>query len=109
MTFFYPQLYNNEEGLSGVGVSYPVLSVAVSRANDASSFLDHLEDDATVDVAHNVGIIWRHDPAVGRRLVSMTVDLMMGLQCLLLTPGLIRFISIFQENEILIIIKGKKT
>lgn len=59
-----------------LGFLYPVLCVAVSCANNASSFLDHLEDDAAMDVAHNVGVVWPHDPAVKRRLVSMAVDLM---------------------------------
>ena len=56
-------------------LSYPILCVTVSRANNASSFLDHLEDDATMDVAHNVGIIWTHDPAVRRGLVSMAYSI----------------------------------
>jgi len=56
----------------------------VSRANDASGLLDHLEDDAAVDVTHNVGVVWPHDPAVERRLVSMTEDVMGGSQHLLL-------------------------
>lgn len=48
----------------------------MSRANDASSFLHHLEDDATVDIAHNVCIVGTHEPAIKRRLVSMIVHLM---------------------------------
>lgn len=55
--------FNLEQGLNLVRVSYPVLCVAVPRADDASSFLDHLEDDAAVDVPDDVGIVWTHDPA----------------------------------------------
>lgn len=47
--------------------SHPTLCVAVSRADDASSFFNHLEDDAAVDVAHNVGVIWPHDPTEKNR------------------------------------------
>lgn len=43
--------------------TYSVLCVAVSRADDASSFFDHLEDDAAVNVTHNIGVIWQHNPA----------------------------------------------
>ena len=42
------------------------------RADDASGFLDHLEDDAAVDVAHNVGVVWPHDSAGKREKVTMT-------------------------------------
>lgn len=47
---------------------YPILCVAVSRANDASRLLHHLEDDASVDVAHNVGVVWAHESAGQKRL-----------------------------------------
>lgn len=70
VVFIYPQWYNKVVE-NTIRVSYPVLCVAVSRANNASSFLDHLEDGAAVNVAHNIGIIWPHDPAVKRRLVSI--------------------------------------
>lgn len=43
--------------------TYSILCVAVSRADDASSFFDHLEDDAAVNVTHNIGVIWQHNPA----------------------------------------------
>lgn len=49
-----------------VTVSYPILCVAVAGADDASSFLDHFENDTTVDVAHDVGVIWTHNPALKR-------------------------------------------
>lgn len=52
-------------------VSYPILCVAVPRADNASSFLYHPEDVATVDVAHNVGIIWSHNPAIINECVTM--------------------------------------
>lgn len=42
---------------------YPILCVAVSRADDAAGLLHHLEDDAAVDVAHNVGVVWTHESA----------------------------------------------
>lgn len=58
---------------------YPVLCVAMSCANNASGFFDHLEDDASVNVAHDVGIVWPHYPAVKRRLVGMAVDLTAAL------------------------------
>lgn len=54
-------------------MSHPVLHVAVTRADYASRLLDHLQDDAAVDVAPDVGVVWPHDPAGKERLVSTTV------------------------------------
>lgn len=51
---------------------YPILCIAVSCANDASGFLHHLEDDAAVDVAHNVGVVWTHEPT-GQEKVCFSV------------------------------------
>lgn len=39
---------------------YPIQRIAVSGADDPSSFLDHLEDDTAMNVAHYVGVIWSH-------------------------------------------------
>lgn len=57
--------------LKAVPVSHPILCVAVSRAHDASGFLDHLENVATVDVAHDVCIVRSHDSAIRRRSVNV--------------------------------------
>lgn len=43
-------------------VTHSGLRVAVSRPHDGSRLLDHLEDDAAVDVARDVGVIGAHDP-----------------------------------------------
>lgn len=51
----------------------------MSRANNAPSLLDHLEDGAAMDVSHYIGIIWPYDPAVKRGLVRIgPVDQMVG-------------------------------
>lgn len=52
-------------------VFHPILCVAVSRANDASSFLNHLENDATMDIAHDICVVWLHDSVVKRRTVTV--------------------------------------
>lgn len=51
-----------------VVVAHPVLCVAVSCADDTTGFLDHLEDSAAVDGAHDVGVIRPHDPAVKKKV-----------------------------------------
>lgn len=65
--------------------SHPTLCVAVSRADDASSFLNHLKDDAAVDVAHNVGVIWPHDPTEKKR-TSLALGVETKTSCAVRVP-----------------------
>ena len=48
-------------------LTYPRLGVAVASPDDTARFLDHLQDGAAVDIAHNVGIIWPHNPEGERK------------------------------------------
>lgn len=42
--------------------TYPRLGVAVACPDDAAGLLDHLQDGATVNIPHDIGIIRPHDP-----------------------------------------------
>ena len=61
--------WNNDTAdiMGCIPLSHPVPRVAVTRADYASRLLDHLQDDAAVDVAHDVGVVWAHDPGGGRK------------------------------------------
>lgn len=80
--------------------TYPVLRVTVSCAHNASSFLDHLKDDAAMNIAHNVGIIWSHDSTV----YSNSVSTFFHLITIMYKKHLTRNLMIVLEYKIILLV-----